>query len=257
MLAGSEAWAKEVKALNAGGRLARTFGVNQSGMYYASSLAQPALTGGGARSYADGVDSGQGSYLIAPNVEWLEMNCPLLFLFRRHMKDGQGAGQYRGGAGAEMAFTVHEAPEGGIRGVAFGVAGLKNGGQGVFGGYPGAPSILKLMEGTRLGEWLEAGKMPERVEELEGRGRILGYSEFELRPDDLLYYRLGQGGGYGDPIDREAEAVLRDIQDGCISKETARGVYGIVLEGEGQRVDIPATRKLRDEIRAARKGAVT
>jgi N-methylhydantoinase B len=253
MLAGNEVWAKEVRALNAGGRLARTFGVNQSGMYYASSLAQPALTGGGARSYADGVDSGQGSYLVAPNVEWLEMNCPLLFLFRRHVSDGQGAGEFRGGAGAEMAFTVHKAPEGKIRGVAFGVAGLKNGGQGVLGGYPGAPSILRLMQGTRLREWLAAGKMPEAVEEVGGQGEILQYCEFDLRPDDVLYYRLGQGGGYGDPIEREAEAVLRDVQEGYVSEKTARLLYGVVLKAEAREVDIAATQKLREELRAARK----
>ena len=255
MLAGSEKWANEVRALNAGGRLARTFGVNQSGMYYASSLAQPALTGGGARSYADGVDSGQGSFLIAPNVEWLEMNCPLLFLFRRHMRDGQGAGQFRGGAGAEMAFTVHEAPEGKIRGVAFGVAGLNNGGQGVFGGYPGAPSILKLVQGTKLGEWLAAGRMPEGVEDLGGRDEILQYCEFDLKPDDVLYYRLGQGGGYGDPIDRNVEAVLRDVHEGHVSEETARLVYGVVLKEGARVVDVAATQKLREKIHAARKAA--
>lgn len=255
MLAGSEEWAREVRALNAGGRLARTFGVNQYGMYYASSLAQPALTGGGARSYADGVDSGQGSYLVAPNVEWLEMNCPLLFLFRRHVKDGQGAGKFRGGAGAEMAFTVHKAPEGKIRGVAFGVAGLRNGGRGVFGGYSGAPSILKLVQGTRLTESLADGKMPEVVDEIGGQGQILSYCEFELKPNDVLYYRLGQGGGYGDPLEREPRAVLQDVRDGYVSEEQARRVYGIVLSGEARDVDAAGTRKLREEIRAARKAA--
>jgi N-methylhydantoinase B len=150
LLAGSEDWRGEQMVRIWGGRRVRTSGINQNGMFYSTSLAMSALSGSGARARMDGVDTSKLDYMTCPNVEWLEMNCPMLFLFRRHAKDQQGAGRFRGGTGAEMAFTMHKAPEGKIDGVAFGVAGLTNGGKGVFGGYPGAPSILDLREGTSL-----------------------------------------------------------------------------------------------------------
>ena len=110
MLATSEKWRGEVMALNAGHRLARHAGVNQHGKYYVSTLSEGALDGTGARSYKDGDDTGRG--LSCHNIEWLEANFPLLYLFRRNTKGGAGAGRYRGGAGGESALTVHDAPGG-------------------------------------------------------------------------------------------------------------------------------------------------
>jgi N-methylhydantoinase B len=37
------------------------------------------------------------------------------------------------------------------------------------------------------------------------------------------------GGGYGDPSARDREAVRRDVEEGFVSEEAARAVYG--LEG--------------------------
>ena len=88
--------------------------------------------------------------LSCHNIEWLEANFPLLYLFRRNTKGGAGAGKFRGGTGSESALTTHDAPKGKIQGVALGVAGLRNSGQGIFGGYPGAPSLLMLIQGARV-----------------------------------------------------------------------------------------------------------
>jgi N-methylhydantoinase B len=253
MLAGSEAWRHEVIAPSLGGRLARTAGVNQHGVYYASSLAQPALSGSGGLEGDDGVDSSALTYLIAPNVEWMEANCPLLFLFRRHAVDAQGPGKFRGGAGAEMAFTIHKAPEGEITGVAFGVAGLRNAGRGVYGGYPAAPSVLVLHTDTEVQELLENNHIPESMDELHGDEELLGYTTFKLTKDDVLYYSLRSGGGFGDPLERDPALIEQDLQDGFVSLEAAKSVYGVVPnEGSTEKIDFEATADRREQIRTDR-----
>ena len=250
MLATSEKWQNEVMALNAGHRLARHAGVNQHGKYYVSTLSEGALDGTGARSYKDGDDTGRG--LSCHNIEWLEANFPLLYLFRRNTKGGAGAGRYRGGTGGESALTVHDAPEGKIKGVALGVAGLRNSGQGMFGGYPGAPSLLMLKEGTRVGEVIAAQQAPDRLDDIGGEGRLLPYCEFDIGKNDVLYMRMSSGGGYGDPLDREPERVVTDIENGIVSLQEAREIYGVVVAREA--LDAAATRELRASLRRERLG---
>ena len=250
MLATSKKWRGEVMALNAGHRLARHAGINQHGKYYVSTLSEGALDGTGARSYKDGDDTGRG--LSCHNIEWLEANFPLLYLFRRNTKGGAGAGRYRGGTGGESALTVYDAPDGKIKGVALGVAGLRNSGQGMFGGYPGAPSLLMLKEGTRVAEMIAADKSPDRLDEVGGSGRLLPYCEFDVGKNDVLYMRMSSGGGYGDPLEREPERVLNDVEAGIVSREEAKEIYGVVIEGDDLVLDLAATDKLRASHRQER-----
>jgi N-methylhydantoinase B len=250
MLATSEKWRREVMALNAGHRLARHAGVNQYGNYYVSTLSEGALDGTGARSYRDGDDTADG--LSSHNIEWIEANFPLLYLFRRNTKGGGGAGKHRGGAGSESGLTVHDAPEGKIKGVALGVAGLRNSGQGLFGGYPGAPSLLVLIEGSRVEETIAGDQSPDHLDALGGTSRLLPYAEFDLRKNDILYMRMASGGGYGDPLDREPQQVLRDVEDGIVSRQEAGDIYGVAIDGDDPALDVAATEKLRAGLRKER-----
>ena len=43
---------------------------------------------------------------------------------------------------------------------------------------------------------------------------------------DVIRIRTGNGAGYGDPAERDAEAVAADIENGLITPERARSVYG-------------------------------
>jgi N-methylhydantoinase B len=173
-------------------------------------------------------------------------------LFRRNTKGGAGAGRYRGGTGGESALTVHDAPEGKIKGVALGVAGLRNSGQGMFGGYPGAPSLLMLREGTRVAEMVAEENLPDQLDDVGGTGRLLPYCEFDVGKSDVLYMRMSSGGGYGDPLEREPERVLNDVENGIVSRDEAREIYGIVLKGEDLVLDLAATEKLRVSLRQER-----
>lgn len=248
MLAGSESWRDEVTALTLGFRVVRHAGVNQYGRFYVSSLHE--LSGSGATPHGDGIDSG--GYLTCHNVEWLELNFPFMYLFRRHIKDSAGAGKFNGGVGVEATVKLHDAPEKTIRGVAFGVAGLRNSGVGMFGGYPGAPSLLVLLEGTRVNELMANRQCIDDLAPLEGERRLLPYCEFEIGEEDVLYLRLASGGGYGDPLDRDPAAVAEGLLNSRISGATAEEIYGVAMEEGTLEVDEAATRSLRERIRNSR-----
>jgi N-methylhydantoinase B len=254
MLATSDKWRSEVQSVIAGHRAIRHAGVNQYGKYYVSSLLE--LDGSGATPLSDGTDS-VGNLLSFPlschNVEWAELNFPLLYLFRRHIVDGGGAGRYRGGTGVETAVTVHEAPEGKIRGIAFGVVGLINSGRGVFGGYPAAPSITYLLQRTGLKDAMDRACWPQDLTGLGGEKNNLGYCDFDIHCGDVLYLRRASGGGYGDPLTRDPAAVWQDVRSGFVSSDAARQVYGVVLSELGDGADSAATEKLRAAMRAERK----
>jgi N-methylhydantoinase B len=188
--------------------------------------------------------------MTAHNVEWLELNFPLLVLFNRHITDGAGAGKFRGGAGVEYGFILHEAPENRIKGVALGVAGLRNSGQGIFGGYPGAPSLLFLQENTRVREVLGRDEWPSDPSDLGGDARPLPYCDFEVKPDDVVIMIAASGGGYGDPLERDSSLVLEDVLAGLISREAAEAVYGVVI-ADGS-VDAAATELARSRLREER-----
>ena len=168
------------------------------------------------------------------------------------VKDGGGAGTFVGGAGAEAALALHDAPEGKIKIIAFGVAGLRNSGQGLFGGYPAAPSLLMLLEDSKLADLIAQRKYPSDMTDLGGHSRLLPYSELELRKDDVLYIRAASGGGYGDPLEREPRLVSEDVRNGLVSRETAEQVYGVVMDESAQTADLSKTQELRIQLRQQR-----
>lgn len=62
---------------------------------------------------------------------------------------------------------------------------------------------------------------------------------------DLVRFITGGGGGYGDPLKRPVESVLRDIRDEMITIEEARQDYGVVIDEESGELDEEATRLAR------------
>jgi N-methylhydantoinase B len=70
-----------------------------------------------------------------------------------------------------------------------------------------------------------------------------------------INYDYGGGGGWGDPLDRDPQAVLDDVLDEYVSVEGAERDYGVVLTGSladlTLAVDEPATAALRGELRSA------
>ena len=77
----------------------------------------------------------------------------------------------------------------------------------------------------------------------------------EHEAGERIVYEFGGGGGWGDPLDREPQAVLDDVIDEYVSLEAARRDYGVVLTGSLDdltlAVDESATTALRNEMRGA------
>ena len=74
-------------------------------------------------------------------------------------------------------------------------------------------------------------------------------------------FDYGGGGGWGDPLDRDPQAVLDDVLDEYVSVEGARRDYGVVLTGSLEdltlEVDEAATtaaRRDRDASHDGRRG---
>jgi acetone carboxylase gamma subunit len=68
----------------------------------------------------------------------------------------------------------------------------------------------------------------------------------------LLVDPVMVGSGYGDPLDRDPQAVLRDLFDHAVSRKFAQKIYGVALDATGQAVDEAKTKDLRERIRADR-----
>jgi N-methylhydantoinase B len=64
--------------------------------------------------------------------------------------------------------------------------------------------------------------------------------------------RMASGGGYGDPLDREPKRVLLDVEDGIVSRQEARDIYGAAIDGDDPALDLAATENLRAELRKER-----
>jgi N-methylhydantoinase B len=119
-----------------------------------------------------------------------------------------------------------------------------------------------VARGTRVYELLGAGELPLAlddvvapmdVERLGGDAQLLEAKvpEFELVPGDVVVYTWQGGGGYGDPLDRNAETVERDVSLGVISDERARSVYGVPGDRDALRRE-----RLRDAELPAEPGAL-
>jgi N-methylhydantoinase B len=68
-----------------------------------------------------------------------------------------------------------------------------------------------------------------------------------------VMFRTSGGGGWGDPLARDPEHVLRDVREGYVSAERAREAYGVVIDAGVLRVDEAATSALRAELRQGGK----
>jgi hypothetical protein len=73
---------------------------------------------------------------------------------------------------------------------------------------------------------------------------------------EFIEFREPNAAGYGDPLDRPAEAVREDVLDDFTTIELARDAYGVVFADEATlEIDAQATDALRLELRANPRGS--
>src|SRR5699024_1503550 len=83
------------------------------------------------------------------------------------------------------------------------------------------------------------------------------FSNVPIVPGDTFTRPSAGGGGFGDPMERDIDAVLEDVIDGYVSLERARKDYGVVIqeidaELDQFEVDYHATETTREDIRRNR-----
>jgi N-methylhydantoinase B len=210
--------------------------------------------GGGAHPHMDGMDASMNLTQLQgalPDCEIYELQYPALYLWRRLKVSAGGAGATRGGQGVEYAFIPWRT-EGGVFNCFTNSWQLPS--PGVFGGYPGGTCGFRHITGADAEERMRNGEALLSVQELGGtveelQPKMMGKPTM---PGDAILVRVGGGGGYGDPLDREADAVARDLADGYIHERTVKSAYGVVLDAVGG-VDADATAAVREQRRAERR----
>ena len=229
-----------------------THGLTASGEFYVAPLTDTFGGAGGARAFKDGVDIGGEIPNVVSrwaNAESQELNTPLLYLYRRVVPDSGGPGKYRGGVCHEYAFTPHGTGDFPMGLVLFGKGTQAPMSLGLFGGYPGCNVAYSTFRSANLDE------LPYSLDSTRGAKREdKSWGDVNLAPGDAQYIRFMGGGGYGDPLDRAAQAVAADVRFGLVSAKAARDIYGVALDAESGEVDAAATARRRLSLRKRRAG---
>ena len=239
-------------------------GHNREGLTTAQGLYDIHGGGLGAAPTRDGVNTG--GHMNIPSggisdVERIEMQYPFVYFTRRHTLDGAGFGKYRGGYGPERLLAIYGSKDASVDFRPY--AAIPHGSFGLFGGHPtGFGGYRAVWETDDLVSRLKSGDYPTLASRVEadGWGRISVPEGSPTRiplPEHCIVSDFAQnGGGYGDPLERDPALVAREVRLQYTSRRAAEIVYGVVVDDAGQ-LDAEATRRHREEIRADRKARGT
>lgn len=136
---------------------------------------------------------------LYPHIQWS----------RDYRTDSGGPGQWRGLCGSHYVKEVLVDAK-----VYTYVVGMKYPMPGIAGGGAGEPNKMTIRWGSddeyvvpHTADWVPISK------------------------GQLINYDYGGGGGWGDPLERDPQAVLDDVLDEYVSVEAAKRDYGVVLTG--------------------------
>ena len=214
-------------------RYTGVYGTDRDGEPY---LMREVLGGGsGGRFYADGEDT----IHVVPDsrnlpTEFTESRFPFLVERLGLAVDSGGAGQFRGGLGYEKHIRM-------LRDAHFMSIADRSilACWGVKGGKAGHPFQVTVDLG---------GPDQREVDALADAEPV--------RAGQVIRIRTTGGGGWGDPLERAVDDVVRDVRWGKVSVDGARADYGVVMtyDKTGPVLDGDATEALRRDLRAARTG---
>ena len=232
-------------------------GYDDRGKYFGQAILDSFGCGSGARSFGDGVNSSGPTFSplsVVLNVELIEQWYPLLFLYRKEDADGGGAGEWRGGNGLRSAITPYRSESMTVVTNSGGqcISALNAGG--LFGGLPSPAGHYLVRYGTDLLERARNRIMPAGIEELQAERTVPLRAKSNGTPldaGDVMEIRIGGGGGYGDPLERDPARVARDVALGYASAGAATSIYGVTLTPGGD-VAAEPTEALRQRLRGDR-----
>jgi N-methylhydantoinase B len=167
--------------------------------------------------------------MASHSIEVTEAEHPIQLTAYEFVPDKAGAGKYRGGVPfrRDYRFLEHE-----------GVLQVRSDRRdhrpfGLYGGSPGGPSENYLNPET------ENRVLPSKL-------------TMTIRRGDVFRHVLAGAGGWGDPLERDPAAVLRDVRNELLSRDKAVADYGVIVDTANWTVDAAATARRREEIRRAR-----
>ena len=170
--------------------------------------------GTGARPSKDGLNAvGFPSGVAGVPAEVIESLSPVVMKRRELRADSGGAGTWRGGLGQLTEFTRRGEGRWSVSSIADRTAYPA---PGLLGGQPGAKGEVTLGDGTRL------------------NAKALK----DLKPGEVVHVNLPGGGGYGDPMRRDAEKVRWDVIDGYVTPGEAEKKYGVAIRYNGKADDL-------------------
>jgi N-methylhydantoinase B len=206
--------------------IANTYGVNPRTGRFFFGITGPGGGGWGAKYNEDGMNVtvclNDGDTHNSP-VEAGEVKAPVVIREYGLRVDSGGAGRHRGGLGLHRVVEAR------------------------------APITLNSqIERTHCAPWgLFGGKeaLPNQIYVKRSDGGLVAppngkIDSLPLNPGDAYVIESGGGGGFGDPCERQLEAVERDARLGYVSVEAARRDYGVVFD-EKLNADEEATKRLR------------
>ncbi len=157
-------------------------------------------------------------------VEILESDTPLIIEERGLVMDSGGPGKQRGGIGRQMIIRSPDDGENSPKRTTFAVQAGRfiYPPQGIFNGKDGSKA-----------------KFLKNEENADPSGLTF------CDPGDRISFVSAGGGGYGDPLERDPQAVERDVQYGYVSIEKAKQDYGVIIEPGSLKLNLDATQRLR------------
>ncbi len=194
-------------------------------------VANPVSGGSGGSAHRDGISGSELSVAFLRNVpvEVLESEAPVLVRRFGLLPDTEGAGQFRGGFGTEYDLQIR---------------------------HPSAVVVMRGKDRHRFCAWGAAGGQAATTSgnscERPGEPpRDLGkQTVYRASMDEVIRIWSGGGGGWGDPLKRDPEAVANDVAAGLVSEERARAAYGVAIALGAPRM--AETQALRQEMAASR-----
>jgi N-methylhydantoinase B len=197
--------------------------------------------GYGASRQSDGLVNGNPPQSMANfmSLELSEHRFPLRFDYFALREDSGGAGWHRGGCGTAYGFTVWSDTTASCLGdradtPPFGIAG----------GGAAKPNVVEFRTGGKRWRPEFRGKQEKQL----------------LHKGDGMDLKSPGGGGFGDPLTREIEAIESDLNLGYISRLTAENEYGAVVAAVTRfagydrfRLDPAATARRRADLRISRQ----
>jgi N-methylhydantoinase B len=182
-----------------------------------------------ARYKADGLDGHSWWPLFRTTpAEYAETYYPVRIARYAPARDTGGAGVHRGGTGIEKEYVFTGAGT-----CSFHDDRATIPPWGINGGRHGGCSTKTLIRAS--GEVVELPSKRDGV---------------QVEAGDRLVFRTAGAGGWGDPLERDPQLVLRDVLRDLVSAQAAVREYGVVVDGT--QLDDAATAAERERQRASR-----